>query len=116
MIFGQLAELYIDEMIRHRNNDEDATFENCRGKALEAYQAKLDVEMISLEGELGRDEENLAFDAKVEVALRMLISMGGPHGRGSVKELDSKALGVEYRLVFLFRYRMFPGGTAVMVD
>ncbi|KAL8895290.1 MAG: hypothetical protein Q9192_003730 [Flavoplaca navasiana] len=48
MIFGQLAELYIDEMFRHRHNDEDAFFEDCRGKALEAYQAKLDVEMISL--------------------------------------------------------------------
>ena len=48
MIFGQLAELYIEEMFRHRNNDEDAFFEDCRGKALEAYQAKLDVEMISL--------------------------------------------------------------------
>ncbi|KAL9033666.1 MAG: hypothetical protein Q9180_005826 [Flavoplaca navasiana] len=48
MIFGQLAELYIDEMFRHRNNDDDALFEDCRGKAIEAYQAKLDVEMISL--------------------------------------------------------------------
>ncbi|KAL8977509.1 MAG: hypothetical protein Q9205_006700 [Flavoplaca limonia] len=48
MIFGQLAELYIDEMFRHRNNDEDAIFEDCRGKALEAYQAKLDVEIVSL--------------------------------------------------------------------
>lgn len=48
MIFGQLAELYIDEMFRHRNNDEDELFEDCRGKAIEAYEAKLNVEIISL--------------------------------------------------------------------